>query len=74
MNWWPKWRTTFLCACGTAGEFTPDTYVIREQQHNEDCEFQYQVQPKEHCSCPVTDARYVKICPNCRRGHWKEAT
>jgi hypothetical protein len=63
----------FPCACREMLTFTEVDYVIREQAHNEDCEFQYQVQPKEHCSCPVTDARYIKICPNCRLGHWKEA-
>jgi hypothetical protein len=25
------------------------------------------------CTCPVTDARYVRLCPGCRRGHWKMA-
>jgi hypothetical protein len=39
------------------------------------------VKPKEiptptsrPCDCPVTDARYVKICPQCGLGHWKPAT
>jgi hypothetical protein len=25
------------------------------------------------CHCPVTDARYIKICPHCGLGHWKVA-
>lgn len=26
------------------------------------------------CGCPITDARYVKICPTCKLGHWKDVT
>jgi hypothetical protein len=62
----------FVCACKEMLTFTQADYVIREQEHDEDCEFQYKVS-SERCSCRVTDARYVKICPDCRRGHWKQA-
>jgi hypothetical protein len=68
---WASWRSTFFCKCGYLGEFTPDTYVIREQDHKEDCEHQFST--KGVCSCPVTDARYVKICPKCGMGNWKQA-
>ena len=87
---WASWRSTFFCKCGYLGEFTPDTYVIREQDHRENCEALADVTvvtPGEKrqtavlrggitgkfCSCPVTDARYVKICPKCGLGHWKVA-
>jgi len=83
---WPGWRTTWLCPCGNSGEFTAADYVIREQEHVEDCEgitdrstgnpakSTSKVLDLHPCSCPVTDARYVKICPLCRLGHWKQAT
>ena len=72
---WASWRSTFFCKCGYLGEFTPDTYVIREQDHKEDCEHQFGSSNPVmgHCSCPVTDARYVKICPRCGMGNWKQA-
>ena len=82
---WPSWRSTFPCKCGYQGDFTPDTYVIREQDHVDGCygttdvstgnpgRETSRVMDLVPCSCPVTDARYVKICPQCRMGHWKEA-
>jgi len=80
---WPAWRTTFACECGYLGEFTPDTYVIRSQEHVEGCDGMIdrstgtvavdstKVVNLGVCRCPVTDARYVKICPQCHLGHWK---
>jgi hypothetical protein len=96
---WASWRSTFFCKCGYLGEFTPDTYVIREQAHRENCEALMDIAIEEPepltvkqftppemktkimrglvagktCSCPVTDARYVKICPRCGMGNWKVA-
>jgi hypothetical protein len=60
-------------SCGQGLVFTEEDYVIRSQEHDEDCEHQFDVQPKERCQCPVTDARYIKICPQCGLGHWKQA-
>jgi hypothetical protein len=96
---WAAWRSTFFCKCGYLGEFTPDTYVIREQAHRENCEALTNIVVQEPglnlsppdaiakvkvttmhglvagktCTCPVTDARYVKICPKCGMGNWKVA-
>jgi hypothetical protein len=82
---WPEWRETFGCPCGFLGEFTQDTYVIRSQEHVEGCEgvldrstgapakSTSKLIDLTVCKCRVTDARYVKICPQCRRGHWKQA-
>lgn len=71
---WPSWRSTFFCQCGLAGEFTPDTYKILSQDHAEGCDGWTGFQPgSSPCNCPVTEARYVKICPTCRTGHWKQA-
>jgi hypothetical protein len=75
----------FSCACRELLTFTEADYVIREQNHIEGCEGvedfstgapatgSSKVIHLRPCSCPVTDARYIKICPNCRLGHWKEA-
>ena len=71
---WPRDRATVLCRCGFTVHFSQDDYVIREQEHDEDCELQYEMQPVKRCACPVLDARYVKICPQCGLGHWTDAT
>jgi hypothetical protein len=74
-----KTDTPFICRCGQQLFFLETDYVIREQDHGEDCMWQYDEQSREtrgamgRCSCPVTDARYVKICPKCGLGHWKVA-
>jgi hypothetical protein len=83
---WPAWRTTFFCPCGQGGEFLPQDYVIREQNHVDGCPGLIDANTHHFadlnktplmdlrpCQCPVTDARYIKICLNCRRGHWKQA-
>jgi len=71
---WPGWRTTFLCRCGYQGDFSPDTYVILSQDHVDGCDgIGMQDRPHARCDCPVSEARYVKICPQCRMGHWKQA-
>jgi hypothetical protein len=62
----------FTCRCGLAQAFGEKDYVIREQDHRENCEWQYGAVPLGTCSCPVTDARYIRIC-HCRLGHWKLA-
>jgi hypothetical protein len=75
----------FACACQEMLAFTAENYVIREQEHVGGCEgivdrssgnpakSTSKVVDLRPCSCPVIDARYVKICAHCRRGHWKEA-
>jgi len=72
--------------CEQELEFTAADYVIRSQDHIEGCEgitdrstgnpakSTSKVLDMQPCSCPVTDARYVKICPQCRLGHWKDAS
>jgi hypothetical protein len=65
--------------------FDQNDYVIMSQDHIEDCEGVFdstrhsvatadsQLRNLVPCPCPVTEARYVKICPTCRRGHWAGA-
>lgn len=54
--------------------FTNADYVIREQLHAEGCEGVMRTDSRTHpCRCPVLDARYIKICPGCGLGHWKQA-
>ena len=62
----------FECRCGLSLAFSSSDYVIRSQDHVDGCEAAAEVTPA--CACPVTDARYVKICPNCHLGHWKDAS
>jgi hypothetical protein len=68
-----SWEQSFECPCKTTLRFAPTDYVIRSQEHQENCAYQYDIAPKERCVCPVTDARYVKICPQCGIGHWRKA-
>jgi hypothetical protein len=68
----PYGEMGFTCRCGQAQAFTEDHYVIRHQEHAEGCQFPT-VDGKPLCSCPITDARYVKICPGCGLGHWRQA-
>lgn len=77
---------TFTCRCGDFLDFTEKDYVVREQEHAEGCagvtdattnrpaRLYSKLIDLRPCSCPVTDARYVKICRNCRLGHWKDAS
>lgn len=74
----------FECRCGLSLAFSSSDYVIRSQDHREDCIHlmlgaevsAHALQQSEAvgCDCPVTDARFVKICPNCHLGHWKDAS
>lgn len=78
-----RFEIGFTCSGTTAsGEpcrqvlaFLSSDLVIREQDHDEDCEFQYSqmIASRKVCSCPIIDARYVKICPACGLGHWKDS-
>jgi hypothetical protein len=69
----------FLCICGApANLFEEKNLFIRSRNHHSDTCQQIDCETCKSCNagtckCPVTDARYVKICPKCRRGHWKEA-
>jgi len=75
----------FTCQCGTVLAFSEADYKILSQNHIEGCDGVFdqstmtiakgssRVIDLTPCTCPVTEARYVKICPNCRRGHWKQA-
>jgi hypothetical protein len=74
-SWQQHRKRQFKCRCGWPGvvfDYLFDDekdYVIRSQDHVEGCQFPT-VDGKPLCSCPVTDARYVKICPECGLGHW----
>jgi len=66
------------CRCGYAMAFTESDYFIREQDHREGCEgvVNKEIDGKlvqDICSCPITDARYVKFCSKCGLGHWKQS-
>jgi len=74
----------FTCRnCRTVLAFTEEDFVIRSQAHLDDCtrvlapEFIAKVEQSGgwmRCSCPITDARNIKICPQCGMGHWQDAT
>jgi hypothetical protein len=71
----------FTCKCRLSQAFTAADYMIREQEHREGCEGLIDHSTTAgvsitrvatgRCDCPVTDARYVRICPACGMGHWK---
>ncbi len=64
----------FACQCGTVLAFGEADLKIISQDHIEGCDGWSGFQPGSgRCNCPVTEARYVKICPQCRMGHWKQA-
>jgi hypothetical protein len=79
----------FKCVCGWPEidfyQFEHNDYVIMSQDHIEGCEGVFDstthapakggtsLRNLAPCTCPVTEARYVKICPQCRRGHWRQA-
>lgn len=80
-----RYDVGFTCRCGEVLAFMDSDLVIREQDHSETCSVPFvQVSVKDHvtgapmtverCDCRITDARYVKICPACHLGHWKNAT
>jgi hypothetical protein len=77
----PRSEHYFICgnrpkdqtlACTEGLQFTKADYMIRSQDHVEGCQFP-RVYGIPACDCPVTDARYVKICPCCGLGHWRQA-
>jgi hypothetical protein len=73
---WQEHENTygFTCTCKWQHMWEEADLVIREQDHKADCQAQFESQPvMGKCSCPITDARYVKICPQCGLGHWKVA-
>jgi hypothetical protein len=76
----------FTCSCGELLAFLDADLKILSQDHAEGCDgvidsttdlpFDYnktQVLNLQPCKCPITEARYVKICPKCHLGHWKQA-
>jgi hypothetical protein len=82
----PDWMETFECICKATLRFAPEDYVIRDQQHIDGCAGLFDAsthRPAElaktrimdlrRCECPVLDARYIKLCPQCKTGHWKQA-
>lgn len=71
---------------GIVYKFDQNDLVIRSQEHVDGCQglmdssthrvadlAKTRMIDLEVCQCPVTDARYVKICPQCHTGHWKQA-
>jgi|SRR5208282_3065581 len=80
-----KWAEPFACQCGENLAFCKNDLKILSQEHNEGCEGVFDSTtsaPAQRstraldlvpCNCPILEARYVKICPSCRIGHWKQA-
>jgi hypothetical protein len=68
----PAGEMGFTCRCGQAQAFTQENYVIRERDHRDACAPQFSGNPLD-CDCPVTDARYIRICSGCGLGHWRQA-
>jgi hypothetical protein len=60
--------------CGQVLAFMSTDLMIREQDHTEACDLEQVAFPGTKCQCPIVDARYVKICPQCHLGHWKDGT
>lgn len=82
----PAWQEIFECPCKTTLRFMPEEYVIRDQEHVDGCSglidastnrvadmAKTRIIDLRRCACPVLDARYIKICPACHIGHWKQA-
>ena len=69
----PELARLVICACGERMVFGERDYKILSQSHVDGCDGIAMQQTKQPCACPVDEARYVKICPQCRRGHWKQA-
>ncbi len=67
----PCWMETFECPCGLTLHFTAEDYKIMSQDHVAGCDGIAHQQTHKPCQCPVSEARYVKICV-CRIGHWKQ--
>jgi hypothetical protein len=76
----------FACKCGNVMVWSQSDYVIRAQEHVDGCAglmdtsthriadlAKTRIMDLQVCQCPVTDARYIKICPQCHTGHWKQA-
>ena len=70
----------FTCRCGQVLAFMTSDLVVRDRDHNENCQELFisnergETRPMGACDCPITDARHVKICPACGLGHWNDAT
>jgi hypothetical protein len=62
----------FTCRCGRVLAFSREDLHVRDRQHIEGCLHASGMMPT--CGCPIRDARYVKLCPGCGLGHWKDAT
>jgi hypothetical protein len=82
----PDWMETFECPCKATLRFAPEDYVIRDQEHVDSCAglmdastcrpaaiATTRIMDLRRCACPVTDARFIKLCPLCHIGHWKQA-
>jgi hypothetical protein len=82
----PAWQEVFECPCKTTLRFAPADRVIRSQEHVDGCQglmdastnraadvATTRIMDIRRCTCPVTDARDIKICPECRIGHWRQA-
>lgn len=63
-----------MCRCHWVYCFCEKDYFIRHRQHVDNCQALLEDSGAIACNCPITDARYVKICPQCGLGHWMDAT
>ena len=64
----------FTCACGRVLAFHSSDLVIRSREHVDDCPATLShLHAAFPCGCPITAAPKVKISPECRLGHWKQA-
>lgn len=63
----------YQCRCGNVHAFAESDLKIMSQDHVDGCDgIAMQNSPLKRCSCPISEARYVKICPGCGLGHWKQ--
>jgi len=65
---------TFRCRCHQVHTFTDKDYFVRHRQHVDNCPAIFEDSGAIRCECPITDARYVRICPACKLGHWMDAS
>jgi hypothetical protein len=65
----------FTCRCGAALAFAAADLFVRHRAHVDGCDgIRGEFEGMIACDCPITDARYVKHCPQCRLAHWKDAS
>jgi len=64
----------FWCRCGLFMEFYEKDLFVRNRRHTDNCPALWEDSGAIKCDCPITDARYVKICPDCHLGHWMDAS